>query len=438
MLRSLAQSSAPPVQALLAQSKLLQGFMVAGSAKALGSLISVVFSIVAARALGATEAGYLFLGLTLLHVGSAVFRLGFDGKLARSFGPNGIAGASNRTLNLAVTNAALVAAVVCALIYLNADALAAGLFAKPEMAPVLRYVSLALPFLALLNLMGFAFQGVGRPLMTVFGQNLGFLSFALIAVFVLHSVMGQPLNAEDASAALFGAVLLSLLIALLVWFVQPGAAFQPQMRMAGEERASNFDLWVAMLMTLTVSWSGVLVGGVFVSAAELAQVAAAQRVAILVIFVLLVCDIIVSPRYARLFVDGDMPGMRQLARFTTWAMVSIAVPLAIGITLLADQIMSLFGPEFSAAGAVLIAFTAAQTINLATGSVSQLLIMSGHERDYRRVTVIAALLTLVLTLLLASTYGGIGIALACAAGIITQNLLSYFAVRRRLGFFPGF
>jgi O-antigen/teichoic acid export membrane protein len=415
----------------------LTGLLYAGGAKAAAAVISVLFSVVAARVLGATEAGYLFLGLTLLFVGSAVFRLGFDAQLTRSFGAEGITPKSNGLLSLAMSASAICAACIAGLGFWFAEGIAGAVFAKPEMAPTLAYICLGLIPLTLLNTLAFAFLGVRRTVMTVFGQNLGYLSFALLGFVVLAFGAGAVLTSEQGAMILLVSITLSFCVALIIWKRQPDTQMRFHLQTNRVDLVSNLNLWIAKLMILTVAWSGILLGGRFVSAADLAQAAAAQRVAVLIVFVLLVCDMFVAPQYAKLFAAGDIVRMRRVARISIGLMLLVTVPLVVVLITFSDMVMGLFGEEFVSAGPVLIIFVIGQTVNVATGSVGQLLTMTQYEADYRRITMLAAAITVILTLVLAPDFGINGIAWAATIGTIMQNVSGYFAVRKRLGFFPG-
>jgi len=72
-------------------------------------------------------------------------------------------------------------------------------------------------------------------------------------------------------------------------------------------------------------------------------------------------------------------------------------------------------------------------VNAATGSVGNLLTMSGHERDAARGFVFAAVLNLVLNVLLIPAYGIVGAAVAAAISLISWNLILAALVYRRLG-----
>jgi O-antigen/teichoic acid export membrane protein len=195
-------------------------------------------------------------------------------------------------------------------------------------------------------------------------------------------------------------------------------------------------LWAASSMSLAVQWSGILMAGIFVSSSEIAFLSAAQRTAMLTSFVLMVVNIVVAPRYARLWQENKKQEIQNLAKWSTRGMIALASPLVAAMIFIPGTIMGLFGDEFVVAGNLLAIMAIGQFINVATGSVSYLLTMSGHERDFRRVTFFAGPLTVILSYFLILEYGVLGAAIATAIGLSLQNLLALAMVRKRLGFWP--
>lgn len=417
---------------------MLRKLLLAAASKGAGSAISVVFTVLVARLLGAEGAGPVLFGITVLTVGAAALRLGFDSLLVKQVGAAGIGAMANTWVSRAILLSSLAAVAPALIGFFWAEQIATTLFNAPDFAPVLRWIALSLPLLAIANLIGFAFQGLRKPVLSVVGQNLGYLSLALLVVSLRHLWLEQPLGAEDIAQTLFLATELTALVLGVLWLRQPGARFIWQLRMRASEVRASANLWLAMLMTLTVTWSGILLGGRFVTSQEIAFTAAAQRIAVLVVFILLVTDLLVAPIYARSFARRDLEHLRQIARRSTRAMVLIGVPVVAGLILYAEQIMGLHGAEFAQAGPVLVIYVLGQLVNVCTGSVGQLLMMCDGEGDYRLGETVAAGLTVTATLLLAPGYGALGIAIASALGIATQNIFSYVMVRRRLGFYPGF
>lgn len=98
--------------------------------------------------------------------------------------------------------------------------------------------------------------------------------------------------------------------------------------------------------------------------------------------------------------------------------------------------MQLFGDEFLAAAPLLVVLSLGQMVNIATGSVGFLLLMSGHERTMKYITICSGTISIALLVFLSQSYGVLGAAWAMAIGMAIQNLTALYFVKRYLGFFP--
>ncbi|MDN4732915.1 polysaccharide biosynthesis C-terminal domain-containing protein [Vibrio parahaemolyticus] len=98
--------------------------------------------------------------------------------------------------------------------------------------------------------------------------------------------------------------------------------------------------------------------------------------------------------------------------------------------------MQLFGDEFLAAAPLLVVLSLGQMVNIATGSVGFLLLMSGHERTMKYITICSGTISIALLVFLSQSYGVLGAAWAMAIGMAIQNLAALYFVKRYLGFFP--
>ncbi|MFP6788343.1 MAG: MATE family efflux transporter [Thalassolituus sp.] len=174
----------------------------------------------------------------------------------------------------------------------------------------------------------------------------------------------------------------------------------------------------------------------YVSSEDLAYLTAAQRTATLTSFVLMVVNMVVAPRYARLWKEGNIARIQKLANWSTRGMILFVTPIVTVMIFYPEMIMRLFGSEFEKGARLLSIITVGQFVNVATGSVVYLLNMSGHERDFRRVTFFAGPLTIILALVFTHFWGVLGAASATAIGLSVQNLLALAMVKKRLGFWP--
>ena len=141
-----------------------------------------------------------------------------------------------------------------------------------------------------------------------------------------------------------------------------------------------------------------------------------------------------APRFASLYRGNDMAALENLAIKSVKLITLFALPVIGAMLVFPSFLMSLFGSEFSEGAALLQILAIGQFINAMTGSVGFLLIMSGHERDMRNVTLMSGTLALLLTWFLTAQFGIVGAAIGTAVAVATQNLLAVYFVKKRLGF----
>ena len=189
-------------------------------------------------------------------------------------------------------------------------------------------------------------------------------------------------------------------------------------------------------MSLAVQWSGVLIAGAILIPEAVAELNAAQRTANLISFVLVVINMVVAPRYARLWMNGNVVGLRKLAHNASRLAILLVAPSLILIFVFSAEIMSMFGASYVEAGMLLVIFGVGHAVNVATGSVGYLLNMSGYEKEFRRITVYVGVFSIVSAIVLVDFFGAIGAATATAMSSSIQNLVGFGMVKKRLGFWP--
>ena len=405
--------------------------------KASSAFIAFFLTIAIARLLGASEAGFFLLAITILSFGSVFFRLGLDNAIIRLIGGSKGSFDSIAAMSTSLIWSSLAAIAVTVFIYLVSAPLSTYIYTKPAFSPVLSIMVWALPFMVVFMLLGFGFQAFYRVIAATFFQNLG-VSLLFLSLIGLIYFSGQ---ASNFSAVYMGYLYVTssvivCLLALIMWHRQIEGRWGRLSLKNTELWHSSSNLWAASTMSLIVQWSGVLIAGALISSSEVAFLSAAQRTAMLTSFVLMVVNMVVAPRYALLWKENKVTEIQRLAKWSTRGMIALVLPVISIMLIFPDFIMGLFGDEFVVAGNLLAIMAVGQFINVATGSVGYLLNMSGHERDFRRVTMFAGPLTIILSYLFIVQWGVLGAAIATAVGLSLQNIGALFMVRKRLGFWP--
>ncbi|KZY09237.1 hypothetical protein A3724_16775 [Alcanivorax sp. HI0033] len=193
-------------------------------------------------------------------------------------------------------------------------------------------------------------------------------------------------------------------------------------------------LWVVIIMNQVIQWSGQFIAGVYIEPDQVAQLAVAQRTAMLTSFVLVAINLVVAPKFALLYSMNDIAGLRRVAVLSVKLTIVAAMPIVAIMLVFPEFIMGFFGEEFSSGSIYLRILVLGQFVNVITGSVTYLLMMSGYERDVRNILLLSAPFCVFLGVLLTVFYGGTGSAVATAICVAGQNLFAVYFVKKRLGF----
>ncbi len=409
----------------------------AAAVKAGAAFIAFFMTITITRLLGAEQAGLFLLALSILSFGSVFLRLGLDSVVVRFIGSSQGNLRSISALSTGLIWSTLATLAITILFLFGADILSVYVFTKPKFENVLSIMILALPFMVVFMLLGFGFQAFYRVIAATFFQNFGLSSLFLVFFGIVYSLnMHKELTATYFAYFYVTAAIVVCIIALLMWNRQIKGNWG-RLKFKDEELwANSSNLWVASIMNLTVQWSGILIAGAMLPSADIAYLSAALRTAMLASFVLTVVNMVVAPRYALLWKQNKLDEIQKLARWSTRGMILLVLPIITLMLVIPNIIMGFFGDEFVVAGNLLSILALGQFIGVASGSVGYLLNMSGHERDFRRVTMFSGPITIILSYVFILQWGVLGAAIATAIGMSLQNIGALFMVRKRLGFWP--
>lgn len=407
----------------------------AAGAKTAAAFAAFALTALITRNMPNDEAGLFLLGFTLITVLSIFFRLGLDNVILRFLSAHGTDEFAQEKLNRGLLWIATAAIPATVLGMALSEPIATHIFNKPGFAPVLFWMLPALPVMALFMLLAMAFQAQHRVVLTTLFQNLGISTLFITGFGYLWFQQPDAINAVS-SAQVYAVAAASIFIAAIVlWFSQRNVNFKITGYRDPELTHASMNLWTASIMSLAVQWSGILIAGAMLPAEEVAQLTAAQRTAMLTSFVLMVVNMVVAPRFARLWKEDNIQGIQYLAKWSTRGMIAMVLPVVGMMMIWPEKVMGLFGKGFEEAAVLLMILAVGQFVNVATGSVGYLLDMCGFEENYRNTLILAAILTVPLTLLLAYNFGVAGVASGTAIGLILQNLLAFYYVKCKLGFF---
>jgi len=403
--------------------------------RSLGAVASFFMNLVIARQLGVTEAGNFFLGIVLVTVSGILFALGGNNQLVRYLGiysdEDNWAYVSNVFWQI-IKRVLLFAIPATILLISCCHFISQNIFHKNDISPTLFWMFLTIPVYTFTTLLAYAFQGIKKVLLSISLQGIFIQSALSLLVLII-----KPSTAKNVGELYFFISVAIMLVGIFYWIkfvhkrIDTSAGKEP---LPNTFWKSTRELWYLSILQASIQWGGQFMVGIFCDSKSVALLAVAQRTSMLISFILVAVNLVSAPRFASLYKQKKMDELKRYAINSTRIMVIFALPITLTMILFPTMIMNLFGKGFSGGANLLRILTLGQFMNIVTGSVGYLLMMSGHEKNLKNITLVCGIFSVILNLLLINAFGTLGAAIGISISVAVQNLAAVFTVKKRLGF----
>jgi O-antigen/teichoic acid export membrane protein len=328
----------------------------------------------------------------------------------------------------------------CALVALAASILLAAVLAAsaPLFGDYDRAIALAalgIPFIAVTNVYLGATRGLTQMRQTLYifwiGQPVVWIALAGAAI-----VAGGE---TDAVILAYGA-------SWLVASVAAWALWRREARSFAGRTATNEEVREALryglprapaaLLAQAIFWADLWVLAAFEQGNELDAYSAAARISQVLLLFLTSLNLVFSPFAADLHARGERERLQELfQKSTRWALAA-TLPLLIVLFVAADDVLEAFSSRFEIGEGALRILLAGQAVNVATGGVAFILIMTGFTGVDLVDNAVGLGLLVGLAVALTAAFGMEGAAAAAAVSIAALNVVRLAQVRRRVGIQP--
>jgi len=405
----------------------------------IGAGVGFAFNVAVARLLGASDAGVFFLALAVTTVGSVIGRLGLDNSLLRFVSTSAAAadwGRVRGVYSIGLRWAILASSGIAAGLFFMAPWLANNLFIKENIAEPLRWMSLSIVPFTMLNLTAESFKGLKQIGKAMFVQGIGLPIVALCLIYPLVGIFGV-------NGAVWAYSIATVVIAALsIWLWNKATVLHKDAGVFSYKKLwdSCSHLAVAGVLNRAVlPWAPIFFLGIWEPVAEVGVFSAANRTVMLITLLLFSVNNVVAPKFSELYVKNDIASLERVAQLMTKVVLFGTAPIFLALIFFSKEIMGVFGESFRNGGGILVVLSIGQLVNAATGSVGILLIATGNERGYQRITVYSAFILIVLSLIMVPSIGAMGAAIAVSIAVAVNNIGATWMVYRKLRvvIFPG-
>ncbi len=405
---------------------------IALSLRVIGACLSFGLNVALARYLGAAATGAYFLALTVISLGALVGRLGLDNAVLRFTAESAaledwtrIVGLYRRSIAIAIIGSIIVTAILIAL----ASWIAQFVFKDPSLGTPMRLMAVSILPLSLGTLHTELLRGLKR-----ISESTLLLSVSVpLLSMIFLIILGSSFGVLGAVTAYTLSNIVTVVLGITLWRrATPhlrSVAGQFDTRLLLHTAISMF--WISLL-NLGMNMSDTVLLGIFAESRSVGIYGVVVRTASLTSFILVAVNTIIAPKFAALYAQGDREALRVLARGSTKVITLVALPLLLLFITIPKQILGLFGSEFSEGAFALRLLATGQFVNVATGSVGYLLMMTGHERLMQYNLTMVTALNITLGLILIPRYGIIGAALSTSLSIAVLNIVSVILAYKKL------
>ena len=419
-------------------NEMASGAFFAIGGKFAGRGFQALTQVILARYLGPTLFGIYALGWTIFRILGALSTLGLEKGVLR-FGTAYLFEDKSKFRGLftqSIILTILFSSLLGALLWILSPTIAL-LMERPELSWVLRFFAVALPLQSLVRVIAATMQTTRKML---YSALIGDVTQPLIFVLSITILTFFDAGVQDALIA----VLISFAVSNLLGVFLIPKLFPNFYQWQATYEISNLDLVkyaaptaFAGIFTLLTIWTDRLFVGYFLSSGEVGVYQALSQFSILFAVILQGLSAIFAPLISKHYAQKEMHDLNQLYKISTKWGVYLILPMVLTILFHPKAAMLVvFGENYIAGAEPLRILTIGQFVNVATGSVGFLLIMTGFQTIWFRLSLFSFLLNIILNLILVPRFGVIGASVATAVSISTLYLSGLYYVRAQLKLWP--
>lgn len=422
-------------------AKLAEGGLIGLIGKIGGQWLNVLGNIIVARILGADNYGLYAIGWTIMRMVGLIAPLGLD-KGVVYFGTRYLdkdrahfVGMLRQSIGVALLSGALLGGTL----FVLAPWIGTSVFHKVEVILTLRWFALVFIAYAGLRVVAAATTVSQSVKFSVLTQDILQPSIFIVIVLAFR-FCGIVLDVTRAIEA----ILISFIVSLVAAAFALRHLFPEIASLRGQSPLSlgrllgySVPTTFAGIFGMYMLWVSRLLVGYFRSLEETGVYQAASQIALLFPMIQASFMPIFLPMATDLHHRGERGRLNEVYKVSIKWVLYLSMPFLLVALVMSKEVMVvLFGSQYIEGWLPLVILVLAQTVNIATGPVGSLLVMTGYQRHWSIISGVAFLLNICLSAVLTSLAGMTGAAIALAVAYGGMFLVGVGEIRRLVGVWP--
>lgn len=396
-----------------------------------GSILKYGSNLVIQRGFGPSGFGLYSLSLSLVTLVVAIFNLGLDDAMVRYVSIYRTKWQIGSLRGLAVFCSAVVgvSGIIGAFCVLFLAPWLAAIKHSVAIIPLLQAMSPMVPLMTLQTVWISGLQGFKEFRWRVLLQRI------LMPIILILLLLGALILFHDLQALVLATLINSVIGTILSLFF----FFRKVSGIVGSE-TEKYQLrdWfgfatpnflTSIIDTVLESVDTLLLAYFAISNTGLGQYAAAIKISGFILMPQASFNAMFAPTIAELHSKGERQKLEAMFKVVTQWAITFSLPIfGIG-TLFSAYLLAISGDKFVEAWPLVIAFCMGTMINVSTGSVGYMLMMTGHQKISFLNSLTAVIVNIGVGCILAPRYGAMGVAIATGMAVSVVNLMRLLQVR---------
>jgi len=326
--------------------------------------------------------------------------------------------------------------ILAFIIFLLASKISLWFFNKESLVIPIKVIAIAIPFFASTEIIANYFRS--KQSITLFSFYSYVSKFVLPLVVLVIWILFFPERQDDVTpifAYSIGITLTGLIAFIHVYSNLAGINASAKEKITYK---NIFKLSLPMLfsssLVMLMWWSDTFILGVFKTESDVGIYSIAVKLATIVSFVYNAVISILLPKIAQYYQNNEKEKLIDTVQYSAKLIFIATIPITLALVLFPKFFLSIFGEVYKEGYLILILLLIAQFTNSMAGPVGPFLNMSGNEKEQLYFICIALIVNLGVSLYLVKDFGGEGVAIGSALGMIIWNVLGAIYIKVKLGY----
>ena len=331
--------------------------------------------------------------------------------------------------------------ILTGLIVLSSDFISEYIFHKNYLSLHIKILALGIVPLNITYLNSECFRGIKKAVYYSFFKTVSAFLFAVPIVFFMS---GSILNTYYIDIIFVISLIITMVISLVFWNKTIG--YKNITRGNGMSFKSMMVIAKPMLLSSSLvfllDWTASIALGIYRPDSEVGIYHVALKLSSLTMLASTAVNTITAPKFAEYHSKNDMQGLKNTVRHSNYLTFWTTIPVLLLYGFFPEFVLGFFGEEFKIGALALLFISIGYFINSISGSVGNLLLMTGLQKQANYVVLLGTIVNIAANFALVPYFGITGAGIASMLGVATWNLVAVIIVKQKLGFstiyFPNF